>query len=55
MSIGTLYHRSITYEQIIVPCENIETNVRICCHMCSHVIHMNWTCGFFRKGQAYSI
>jgi len=47
MIIGTLYHRSIRYEQIFVQCDNIKTHVFTCGHMCSHVIHMIRTCGFF--------
>jgi len=46
VSIGTLYHRSITHEEIFVECDTIETQVRTCCRMCPHVIHMNSSCGF---------
>jgi len=51
MSIGNLYHRSIRYEQIFVQYDNIKTHVRTCCHMCSHMIHMNRTCDLFVRAE----
>jgi len=55
MSIGTLYHRSITDEEIFVECDTIETHVRTCCRMCLHVIHMNSSCGSFVRASTVAI